>query len=126
VPRVSVDGTVIAALGDQEDGGADGGLRVLVQPTALAAWDLGAGRAHTLYAGVGALAEPWPTLGAYGWLLGGGRWALGGPAVGLLTEVKWLAPYASSVPLAPEYTGVAGQGALSVQVGLDVRFGGAP
>jgi hypothetical protein len=126
MPRVSVDGTLVAALGDQTDDGAEGGGRVLVQPTALAAWDLGTQRAHTVYAGVGALVEPWPTFGAYGWLLGGGRWALGGPAVGLVTEVKWLQPYASNAPPAPEYTGVAGQGAVSVQLGLDVRFGGAP
>jgi hypothetical protein len=124
-PRVGVDATVVLAGGDIAVGGSEGGFRALLEPSVLAAWDLGADDRHTVYSGVGAMLQPWPGPNGYGWLTAGGRWGLGGDALGLVTEAKWLAPWASNVPMAPEMTGIAGRGALSVQVGLDARFGGA-
>ena len=123
-PRVALDGTVVMAGGDIAEEGAEGGFRALLQPTVLAAWDMGKSDQHTVYAGVGGLVEPYPTPGGYGWMTAGGRLALGNPRWGLTTEAKWLAPFASNVPMSPVYTGVAGAGALSVQIGVDARFGG--
>lgn len=124
-PRVATDGTLVVAVGDIAEGGSEGGFRALVSPSLLAAWDVGADGRHTVFTGVGALIEPLPAPGGYGWLTTGGRWGLGGDAVGLSTELRWLAPYASNLDVAPEYTGVGGLGAVSIQVGLDARFGGA-
>ncbi len=123
-PRVALDGTVVMAGGDIAEEGAEGGFRALLQPTVLAAWDLGKADQHTVYAGVGGLVEALPTPGGYGWMTAGSRLALGNPRWGLTTEAKWLAPFASNVPMAPVYTGVAGAGAVSVQLGVDARFGG--
>jgi hypothetical protein len=124
-PRLAVDATTVLAGGDIAEGGSPGGFRALLEPSVLAAWDLGADDRHTVYGGLGAMLQPWPGPNGYGWLTAGGRWGLGGDAIGLTTEAKWLAPYASNLPMAPEMTGVGTLGALSVQLGVDARFGGA-
>ncbi len=122
-PRISADLTLVNGAGDVDpDTGKPGGYRLFVQPTAVFAWDWGKDARHTFYAAPTMFLQPFPDVKAHGAVAVGGRWGLG-PAVGLTTELKWIDPWANTEVLAPNY--YLNAGALSFQLGLDVRFGGA-
>ncbi|MFN7142413.1 MAG: hypothetical protein ACK4YP_01455 [Myxococcota bacterium] len=118
-PRLMGDLTVMGAGGDVAEGGSEGGFRAFARPTVTASWDWGRDRRSTVYGALGAFVEPWPGPHAVGTVAVGNLWALGPHH--LTTQVEWIAPYASSAPLAPHYYAPGDMGAISVQVGLGVR-----
>lgn len=97
--------------------------RALPQLTAAAAWALGRKR-HMIYAGfdlaVSFEGKGWvPLVGPFV----GGELRVG-RRVGLTLEAKWIAPDFDSTPPAPAWIAPAGQGYLSLLLGLNVYFGG--
>lgn len=121
-PRLMADLTVLGAGGDVAEDGAEGGVRFFARPTVTASWDWGKQKRSTVYTALGAFAQPWPGVYGVGTWAVGNIWALG-PGVGLTTQLEWIAPYASSLPLAPYYYAPADQGAVSFQLGLSLRPG---
>lgn len=97
--------------------------RALPQLTAAAAWALGRKR-HMIYAGfdlaVSFEGKGWVPL--FGPFIGGELRV--GRRVGLTLEAKWIAPDFDSTPPAPAWIAPAGQGYLSLLLGLNVYFGG--
>lgn len=123
-PRVMADATAIGAGGDATSAGPEGGFALFLQPTVTASWDWGKARRQSFYTGLTGFSQIVPTphlLGA--WVLGN-RFAV--KRTSLTTELKWIAPYASSEPIVPEFVSPGSQGAVSFQLGLGYTFGGAP
>ncbi len=121
-PRISGDLTLVTGFGDvAPEVGQPGGFRLFAQPTVIAAWDWGTDERHTVYVAPTAFVQPFPGVAAQGALAAGGRFGLG--PVGLTTELKWISPWEDTAVLAPNY--YVDVGALSFQLGLDVRLGGA-
>lgn len=118
-PRLMGDLTVVAAGGDLAEDDPEGGFRAFARPTVTASWDWGRQGRSTVYAALGGFVQPWPGPHALGTVAVGNLWALGPHH--LTTQVEWIAPYASSEPLAPYYYAPGDLGAISVQLGLGVR-----
>jgi hypothetical protein len=118
------DLTLVNAFGDTEPGSPDGGYRLFVQPTVTAAWDWGRDQRHTTYVALTDLFEPFPRVRGPGALALGQRWGAS-RAFGIVTEIKWIAPYQSSEPATPQYYSPGSLGAISFQLGLDIRPRGA-
>ncbi len=120
VPAVMVDGTLIGLGGDLADGPPDGGFRAFVQTSVMASWAYGR-REHLVYTGPELIAQPSPIHAIPGWTVGHrlnlGRWGVG-------TELGWMAPFWDNLPPVVEYAGIAGRGALSVNLGVSVMLGG--
>ena len=122
VPRLMGDLTLVGAYGDQSEGSPEGGFRLFVQPSVMASWDWGKKKQHTFYTGPTVFIEPAPTFHALGAWAVGERWGLGARAH-LDTELKWIAPYASSYNLVTHYYSPAAMGAISFQLGFGYVFG---
>jgi hypothetical protein len=122
-PRVMGDLTLTFVGGDNEAGGAEGGFRVFVQPTANAAWDWGKHRRQTVYGGLTLFAQPFPGVHALPAVTAGHWWGLG--RTHLVTELKWVAPTESSRDLVPHYYAPGDLGAVELQLGFRSTFGGA-
>jgi hypothetical protein len=121
-PRLMTDLTLSAFAGDTAPDGAPFGVRVFPEASVIASWDLGR-RAHHPYVGLDLFTEPYPTPAAYLSPVAGGQIWLG--RVGLQLEGKWIAPYTRNLPSFVEWIGPAHQGALSVQLGLQIPLGAA-
>jgi hypothetical protein len=122
-PRVMADATVLGAGGDASSAGPEGGFALFLQPTVTASWDWGKEKRQSFYTGLTGFSQVVPTphlLGA--WVLGN-RFAV--KRTSITTEFKWIAPYASSEPIVPEFVSPGYQGAVSFQVGLGYTLGGA-
>lgn len=122
-PRVMADLTLVGIGGDVADEGSEGGFRLFVQPTATAAWDWGKQGRHAVYGSLTSFVQPFPDVHALGAVAIGNQWGLGRVAR-VTTEVKWIQPWASSDPLAPEYVAPGRLGAVSANLGLGFVFGG--
>lgn len=124
-PRVMADLTLVGVGGDvAEDHGSEGGFRLFAQPTATAAWDWGKRKRHTGYGSLTGFLQPFPEFAALGAVAVGNQWGVG-EVLTLRTELKWIQPWESSAPLTPDYITPGQLGALSAQIGLGLRFGGA-
>jgi hypothetical protein len=123
-PRVMADLTLTVAGGDTAPGGPEGGVRAFMTPSATAGWDWGRNRRSTVFTGLGGFIEPAGARKGFGYWTAGNRWGLGA-RTHLDTELKWLAPYASSEAIVPEYASPGFQGAVAFQFGLGTTFGGA-
>ncbi len=123
VPRVMGDLTLVGAFGDNEPGEPAGGLRGFVQPTVSASWDWGKLRRQTVYGALGAFIEPKPGPHLLSYIGVGNLWGVG-DRLQLVSELKWISPYASSFDLAPVYYSPGSLGAVSLQLGARFRFGG--
>lgn len=122
-PRLMGDLTLLLAGGDTAEGAPEGGFRFFAQPTVIASWDWGKARHQTFYTGITAFIEPTPGPHALGaWVLGN-RFEAG--RFHFTTELKWIDPWASTTTLVPQYYSPGDQGAISFQLGLGHRFGGA-
>lgn len=122
-PRLMADLTLVFAGGDAAPGGQEGGFRLFAQPSATMSWDWGRARRQTVYAGLTAFTEPLPEPHALAAFYAGNRFGLGA-RFHATAELKWIAPYASSLDVVPEYLSPGMQGAVSFQLGLGYRFGG--
>lgn len=121
-PRLMGDLTLLAGGGDNEPGEPKGGFRLFVQPTVTASWDWGRGDQHSVYTAVGVLTQPFPGVHAVPQWAVGNRWAAGDFLA--TTEVGWIAPWASTEDLAPNYLTPGHLGAVAVRLGAGWRFGG--
>lgn len=119
-PALMVDGTLITLAGNMADGPPQGGVQPYLQTSVMASWAYGA-RGHLIYTGPEVLAQPSPVHAIPGWTIGhrlnAGRWGVG-------TELGWMAPSWDNLPPVVEYVGIAGQGALTVNLGVTVMLGG--
>lgn len=121
-PRLMGDFSLIGAAGNLETGLPEGGGRLFLQPSLTASWDWGQRKRQTVYTGLTLFFEPFPSVHAVGgWVLGE-RWGLT-DRTHLDTELKWLAPYASSYDLVIHYYSPGNMGAISFQLGLGHTFG---
>ena len=121
-PRLMADLTLMGAAGNVAEGEPEGGFRAFVRPTVTASWDWGKHDRSTVYAALGGFVQPWPGPHGLGTVAVGNLWALGKHH--LTTQVEWIAPYASSYELAPEYHAPGNLGAVSVQLGFAARVKG--
>jgi len=121
-PRLMADLSFVFAAGDNEPDAPEGGVRLFAQPGLAASWDWGKSDQHTAYASVGAFVEPRPGPHALGWVGGGNLWGVG--RTQLVTELKWLSPWADTEPLTPHWYAPANQGAIALQLGARYTFGG--
>jgi hypothetical protein len=119
-PRLMVDGTLFAFAGDNVSGGVEGGLRVFPDLGLVAAWDLGP-RPHHLYAGIQTFVQPFPDLFVYPYPVAGGVLTTG--RVGWQLELGWPAITSSNLPNFVDWLGPFHQGAVSVQLGAQVKLG---
>lgn len=119
-PAIMVDGTVIGLGGNLAEGPPDGGFMPYAQASVMASWAYGE-RGHLIYTGPEVLAQPSPVHAIPGWTLGhrlnAGRWGIG-------TELGWMAPHWDNLPPVVEYVGIAGRGAITVNLGVTVALGG--
>ena len=119
-PAIMVDGTVIGLGGNLAEGPPDGGFVPYAQASVMASWAYGE-RSHLIYTGPEVIAQPSPVHAIPGWTLGhrlnAGRWGIG-------TELGWMAPYWDNLPPVVEYVGIAGRGAITVNLGVTVALGG--
>lgn len=122
VPRLMGDLTLLGAGGDVAEGEPKGGFRLYLQPSFTASWDWGKNKRQTTYTALTCFFQPFPTVHAVGAWAVGQRWGMG-PRFHLDTELKWIAPYASTLNLVPRYYGIGNQGALSFQLGFGYIFG---
>ena len=120
-PRLMADLTVVSVFGDTDPKLDNGAFGLFAQPTLTASWDWAKDGRHALYTGLTAMVQTLPERRVVGAVAVGNLWALS-PKTHLATEVKWIAPYASSLSVVPDY--YTPQGALSLQFGLQARFGG--
>jgi len=123
-PRLMADLTVVGAGGDRApdgpSGGAEGGVRFFARPTVTASWDWGKDARHALYTSLGGFIEPYPGPRALGTVAIGNQWGIG-RKVHLTTQLEWIAPYASSEALTPQYYAPGDMGAISFQLGFGAR-----
>ncbi len=124
-PRVMADLTLLAFAGDNEPGGAEGGFRLFVQPTATASWDWGKHRRETTYVALTAMFQPFPSVHVVPALAVGNQWALG-RRLSLTTEVKWISFYKSNLPVVPTYYAPGNVGAIGFNLGLGYAIGRLP
>jgi hypothetical protein len=123
--RLMGDLTLIGLVGDVDpDAGDDGGFGMFAYPSVTLARDWGKVGRQTVYGSVFGFVQAAPSFAGHGGLAAGNRWGLG-EQLGLTTELKWIAPYASTTSLAPHYYSPGDLGAVAFQLGLDVRLGGA-
>ena len=119
-PAIMVDGTVIGLGGNLAEGPPGGGFVPYAQASVMASWAYGE-RGHLIYTGPEVIAQPSPFHAIPGWTLGhrlnAGRWGIG-------TELGWMAPYWDNLPPVVEYVGIAGRGAITVNLGVTVALGG--
>ncbi len=122
VPALMVDGTLITLGGDLAEGPPEGGFRAFLQTSVMASWSYGR-REHLIYTGPEFITQPIPLHSIPGWTVGhrynAGRWGIG-------AELGWMAPFWDNLPPVVEYAGIAGRGALSVNLGVSVLLGGEP
>jgi hypothetical protein len=120
LPAVMVDGTLAGIGGDRADGDPDGGFRTYLQTSANGSWAYGK-REHLAYTGPRVISQVAPLDAVFGWTMGHraqfGRWGIG-------TEVGWLAPFWDNLPPVVDYAGIAGRGAVTVNLGVQVALGG--
>lgn len=121
-PRVMADLTVLGFAGDNEPGGAEGGFRLFVQPTATASWDWGKHRRETTYIALTAMFQPFPSARVVPALAIGSQFAFG-RRLSLTAEAKWIAFYKSNVPVVPTYYAPGNIGALGFNLGLGYAIG---
>ncbi|MFZ5481246.1 MAG: hypothetical protein ACOZNI_31090 [Myxococcota bacterium] len=122
--RLMGDLTLVGIAGDVDpDGGEPGGFALFANPTVTLARDWGEARRQTVYGSLFGFVEATPAFAGLAGLAAGNRWGLG-PQLGLTTELKWIAPYASTRSLTPRYLSPGELGAVSFLVGMDVRLGG--
>ena len=126
-PAIMIDGTVIGLGGNLAEGPPDGGFVPYVQTSMMASWAYG-DRGHLIYTGPELLTLGFKAFGINhfeathpGWTIGhrlnAGRWGVG-------TELGWMAPQWDNSPAVVEYVGIAGRGAVTVNVGVTVALGG--
>jgi hypothetical protein len=124
-PRLMSDLTLTFAGGDRdEEKGLDGAFRAFMQPSVTASWDWGKHGRSTVYTGILAFVEPGDPIAAIGGLHLGNRFGTG-PRSHVDIELKWLQPWQSSEPVVPEFAAPGQMGAVSLQFGYGLRFGGA-
>lgn len=119
-PRLMLDLTLYSFFGDNQPDGAPGGFRLFPDLAVLASWDLGRPR-HHLYVGVDNFVQPFPSFRYHPVPLLGAE-LKASPAVGILTEVKWMGLETNTLPLQPVWYGPGNQGAIAVQLGVNVYF----
>lgn len=122
-PRLMGDAMVTIAAGDNEPGDPAGGFRLWLQPSLTASWDWGKNDRQTFYVTGSAFTQPAPELHVLPSLSLGHWWGIG-PRLHVVTEVRWVAPFQSTVDLVPHYYAPGNLGAISTQLGLRYRFGG--
>ena len=128
-PAVMVDGTMIVLAGDLAKGPPVGAVVPYVQTSMMASWAYG-DRGHLIYTGPEFLTLGVTVLGIGlkfleathpGWTIGhrlnAGQWGVG-------TELGWMAPQWDNSSGVVEYVGIAGRGAVTVNVGVTVALGG--
>jgi len=119
-PALMADGSLIAGAGNLAPGLPDGGFQAWTHLSGHASWAYGKA-GHLVYTGPEVYVQPAPFAAVSGLGLGH-RVQLG--RVGLGTELRWLAPFQSNVPPVVEYAGIAGRGAVSAHIGVQVAMGG--
>ena len=122
-PRLMLDGRVYVFGGDYApDDPAQGGVRVFPDLQLIAAWDVGN---HAIYTGYDNFFQPLPTFHYHGSFLLGGE-VRPTPGFGVQLETKWISPWANTLVQTPVWLAPGNQGALSIQLGFNVAFGGQP
>jgi hypothetical protein len=125
-PRLMGDLTAYSFFGDLDADAPKGGYRLFPDVSLIAAWPIPACNADpcgpqrlTVYTGVDNLIQPFPSF----------RWnpspevgveVYAGRHVGLQLETKWLQPWRNSDPYVPQWYGVGGYGAWSIQLGVNL------
>ncbi len=117
-PRLMVDLTAIGGGG----GVSEGEPRFFARPSFTASWDWGKNRYSTVYASLGGFIEPYPGPHGYGTIALGNQFGLS-KNTRFTTQIEWIAPYASSESLAPQWITPGNLGAFSLQLGLNVVVG---
>jgi hypothetical protein len=120
-PAVNLDGTLLFVGGDTAEGDPRGGSRLFADASALASWSWGE-RGNLAYTGAEFFAQPRP-WGLYAAPVVGNRFQLG-EHLGLSLEAKWWNPWVDAEDLTLHYIAPGQQGAISLQAGLTVTFGG--
>lgn len=120
-PALNVDGTLLFVAGDTAEGDPAGGDRFFGDLAALASWSWG-DKGHLAYAGLELFAQPRP-WGLYAAPVVGNRFQLG-QHLGLSLEAKWWDPWVDAEDLTLHYIAPGQRGAISLQAGLNVTFGG--
>ena len=119
-PRLMVDLTLYSFFGDNQPDGAPGGFRLFPDLTVLASWDLGKPK-HHVYLGFENFFQPFPTF-RYQPVPMLGAELKASKAVGVLAEAKWMGLPEDTVPLQPIWYAPGNQGAISLQLGVNVYF----
>lgn len=120
-PAVLIDARTSFIWGDTAQGAPAGGLRNFTDVAALASWAW-TPRDHLVYVGAETFFQPVPFRPTAG-LVAGNQFRVS-PAVGATVEVKWMQGHVNTDDLTLTYFGPWQQGALVVQAGLSVAFGG--
>ena len=79
------------------------------------------GNVEIIYTGPTVLTQPAPFVNRGAWSVGN---QLTFKRADLITELKWLAPMQDSKAASIDFGGIGGQGALSIQLGGRIKFGG--
>ena len=120
-PALNLDGSLMFVAGDTVPGTPTGGSRFFGDLAGLASWEWGQ-RGHLAYTGAELFAQPRP-WGLYASPVLGNRFQLG-RRLALSVEAKWWNPWVDTEDLTLHWIAPANHGALSVQAGLSVTFGG--